>query len=79
MPTSKQWLLKISENRDDGITANVILPGTMDTPANRRAMPDVDFNSWVSTDQVAGLMIYLVLGHSSQINGAAIPIYGHEA
>jgi NAD(P)-dependent dehydrogenase (short-subunit alcohol dehydrogenase family) len=68
-----------SENSDDGITANVVLPGTIDTPANRRAMPDADFNAWISTDQVAGLLIYLVLGDSSQINGAAVPIYGAEA
>src|SRR5690348_2106951 len=36
------------ENRDSGVTANVILPGTMDTPANRMAMPGSDFSKWVN-------------------------------
>ena len=35
------------ENKDLGITANVILPGTMDTPANRKAMPGADTSQWV--------------------------------
>ena len=35
------------ENRDSGLTANVVLPGTMDTPANRKATPKADFSKWV--------------------------------
>src|ERR1700736_4885991 len=35
------------ENKDAGITANTILPGTMDTPANRKAMPGADTSTWV--------------------------------
>src|SRR6266704_1951395 len=40
------------ENTDAGITSNVILPGTMDTPANRKAMPDADFSKWVQPTSV---------------------------
>lgn len=62
-----------------GITANVVLPGTMDTPANRAAMPDADPSKWVQPAQVAALLVHLLSGAASQINGAAIPIYGSEA
>jgi hypothetical protein len=41
------------ENKDRGITANIILPGTMDTPANRTADPKADFSTWVDPQQVA--------------------------
>jgi NAD(P)-dependent dehydrogenase (short-subunit alcohol dehydrogenase family) len=64
------------ENQDRGISANVILPGTMDTPANRAAMPDVDPAKWVQPVQVAGLLVHLVSDQASQISGAVIPIFG---
>ena len=43
------------ENKENGITANVILPGTMDTPANRKAMPGADTSIWVQPASVASL------------------------
>jgi NAD(P)-dependent dehydrogenase (short-subunit alcohol dehydrogenase family) len=67
------------ENADRAIAANVILPGTMDTPTNRAAMPGADFSQWVPPSQVAKLLAHLVLGESSQISGAVIPVYGSEA
>ena len=67
------------ENKDHGITANIVLPGTMDTPGNRAAMPKSDFSKWVQPSQVAGLLVHLVSEEASQINGAAIPVYGWEA
>jgi NAD(P)-dependent dehydrogenase (short-subunit alcohol dehydrogenase family) len=66
------------ENKDRGITANVILPGTMDTPANRAAMPDADPRTWVQPAQVASLLVHLASDSASQINGAVIPVYGTE-
>jgi NAD(P)-dependent dehydrogenase (short-subunit alcohol dehydrogenase family) len=66
------------ENKDVGLTANVILPGTMDTPANRKAMPNADFSKWVRPTTVAGLIIWLA-GHAGKdVNGAAIPVYGSD-
>jgi len=67
------------ENTDKGIAANVILPGTMDTPANRAAMPTADFSKWVQPGQVARLLVHLALGDASQVSGAVIPVYGTEA
>ncbi|HYI94463.1 MAG TPA: SDR family NAD(P)-dependent oxidoreductase [Bryobacteraceae bacterium] len=67
-----------AENAADGISANVVLPGTMDTPANRKAMPQADVTKWVKTEQVAQLILTLASDDLTQINGAAIPIYGCE-
>ena len=66
------------ENKDRGITANVILPGTMDTPANRDAMPQADFSKWVDPRQVATLAAWLASDEASQVTGGVIPVYGAE-
>lgn len=66
-----------AENRDAGVTANVVLPGTMDTPANRTAMPGSDFSRWVQPANVASLMVWLASNAAKDINGAVIPVYGN--
>lgn len=64
------------ENKDAGITANVILPGTMDTPANRKAMPGADTAQWVQPAAVASLIVWLAGDAGKDVTGAAIPVYG---
>jgi len=64
------------ENRKLGITANVILPGTIDTPANRRSDPGADRSQWVSPQKLAALALYLASDDAADITGAAIPVYG---
>jgi NAD(P)-dependent dehydrogenase (short-subunit alcohol dehydrogenase family) len=64
------------ENRELGITANLILPGTIDTEANRRADPKADRSRWVSPEGIAALAVFLVSDAAAQITGAAIPFYG---
>lgn len=66
------------ENKDKNIRANVILPGTMDTPANRAAMPKANFEKWVNPARVADLVVLLVGDTGGDITGAAIPIYGAD-
>lgn len=66
------------ENRDAGITANVILPGTIDTDANRKSDPHGDHSQWVSPQRIAALAVFLASDAASQITGAAIPIYGSQ-
>jgi NAD(P)-dependent dehydrogenase (short-subunit alcohol dehydrogenase family) len=66
------------ENKDKNIRANVILPGTMDTPANRAAMPKANFEKWVKTEHVAQLVLLLAGEAGGDITGAAIPVYGPE-
>ena len=60
------------------LSANTVLPGTMDTPANRAADPKADFSQWVQPAQVAALLVHLASDAGSQITGAAIPIYGGQ-
>lgn len=64
------------ENADAGLTANVILPGTMDTAANRKAMPDADFSKWAKTDDVAALVLSLADEQARHLTGLAVPIEG---
>jgi len=64
------------ENADVGLTANVILPGTMDTPVNRKSMPDADFSKWAKTDDVADLVLSLADEQARHFTGLAIPIEG---
>ena len=66
------------ENKDRGITANMVLPGTMDTPANRQSMPDANPATWVQPPQVAALLVHLASPAASNISGAVIPILGGD-
>ena len=66
------------ENKDKNIRANVILPGTMDTAANRAAMPKAHFDKWVKTSHVADVVVMLAGEVGTEITGAAIPVYGPE-
>jgi len=67
-----------AENKDAGITANVILPGTMDTPTNRKVMPDADVSKWVKPASVASLVVWLAGDAGADTNGAVIPVYGKD-
>lgn len=62
------------ENCDAGITVNIVLPDTMDTPANRAAMPNVDPSKWVKTSEVAGAILLLASDGAANMNGAVVPI-----
>jgi NAD(P)-dependent dehydrogenase (short-subunit alcohol dehydrogenase family) len=66
------------ENGGAGITANVVLPGTMDTPANRAAMPNADASKWLQTTDVAEVLHWLASDAAGQVNGAAIPVRGRD-
>ena len=64
------------ENKDAGITANLILPSIIDTPANRQAMPGAGTSQWVKPETIASLVIWLARDAGTDVNGAAIPVYG---
>jgi NAD(P)-dependent dehydrogenase (short-subunit alcohol dehydrogenase family) len=65
-----------AEGKDLGITANVVLPSTIDTPANRKAMPNSDFSRWVSPESIAKTLVWLASEAAGDMSGAVIPIYG---
>jgi len=66
------------ENRDAGLMANVVLPGTMDTPANRKSMPNSDFSKWVQPHDVAELVLSLSDVRARHMTGVAVPIEGES-
>ena len=65
-----------AEVKDSGITANVVLPSTIDTPPNRKAMPAADFSKWVEPESIAKLLVWLTSDQAGDVSGAVIPIYG---
>jgi NAD(P)-dependent dehydrogenase (short-subunit alcohol dehydrogenase family) len=66
------------EHKASGLRANVVLPGTIDTPANRKAMANADFSKWVRPQAIADLILWLAGDAGREVNGAAIPIYGYD-
>ena len=65
-----------AEVKGTGVTANVILPSVIDTPANRASMPKADLSKWVPPERIAATMQFLCSDAAASINGARIPIYG---
>jgi NAD(P)-dependent dehydrogenase (short-subunit alcohol dehydrogenase family) len=65
-----------AEVKGTGVTANVILPSVIDTPANRASMPKADPSKWVPPERIAAMMQFLCSDAAASINGARIPIYG---
>ncbi len=60
----------------DGVRLNALLPSTIDTPANRAAMPKHDPSTWVSVESLSGVIAFLLSDAARDISGAAIPVYG---
>jgi NAD(P)-dependent dehydrogenase (short-subunit alcohol dehydrogenase family) len=64
------------EYRDDHIRTNAILPSTIDTPANRKSMPDADFDTWVKPEEIARVIALLCSDDARVTSGAHVPVYG---
>jgi NAD(P)-dependent dehydrogenase (short-subunit alcohol dehydrogenase family) len=78
---SKAGLIRFVESisqefKEYNINVNCILPSIIDTEANRKAMPKADFSKWLSTDDLANVVLFLCSTDAKVINGAAIPTYG---
>jgi NAD(P)-dependent dehydrogenase (short-subunit alcohol dehydrogenase family) len=63
-----------AETRGRGVTVNAVLPSTMDTPANRAAMPDADPKTWVPVESVADAIAYLAAETSGHVTGTLLAI-----
>ena len=55
-----------------------MLPGTVDTEANRLAVPDADHARWTPPAQIASAILFLASDAAAAINGAAVPVYGRS-
>ncbi len=60
----------------DGILVNAVAPSTMDTPANRHAMPKADFSLWPKLDEVAATILFLASPENRATRGGIVPVYG---
>ncbi len=58
------------------ITVNAVLPSTIDTPANRASMPKADFSKWVTPQELANVILFLVSDAASAVTGALLPVSG---
>ena len=56
------------------VTVNAVLPSTMDTPGNRRAMPDADRSEWVRTEDVAHVVAFLLSERAAAVTGASLTV-----
>jgi len=65
-----------AELRDRNVTVNAILPGTIDTAANRAAMPDADVARWVEPEAVADVVVFLASDAARAVTGAALRVFG---
>jgi NAD(P)-dependent dehydrogenase (short-subunit alcohol dehydrogenase family) len=64
------------ETKGTGVTANAVLPSVIDTPANRRAMPNADFTRWVTPASLAAVIYFLGSEAARDLRGALVPVYG---
>ncbi len=76
---SKGSVMKLTESlsdelRGDGVNVNAVLPSVIDTPPNREGMPDADFSTWVSPQQLAEVICFLASPAASGVHGALIPV-----
>ncbi len=65
-----------AEVKKYNINVNIILPSTINTPANRIAMPEADFDKWVEPETIAKAILFLSSDDAKDISGAVLPVYG---
>ena len=63
-----------NEVAQQGIRVNAIVPTTIDTPANRMAMPDADFGTWTAPAEIAKVVSWLASDHAASVRGGLIPV-----
>jgi NAD(P)-dependent dehydrogenase (short-subunit alcohol dehydrogenase family) len=58
------------------IHVHCVMPGTMDTPGNRKAMADADFSKWVKTEDVARTIHFLLGDNARAVRSVTVPVLG---
>jgi NAD(P)-dependent dehydrogenase (short-subunit alcohol dehydrogenase family) len=77
---SKQGVMKLTESLaaelKGKVRVNAVLPSLIDTPQNRKDMPDADFSTWVSPAELANALLFLASPEASAVTGALLPVTG---
>ena len=78
---SKAGVMRLTESIADeyrmkGITANSVAPRIVDTPSNREAIPDANYDTWPKPDEIAELILFLSSDKAKSITGVTIPVIG---
>lgn len=78
---SKTAVVRLTESmsaelKDKNINVNCILPGMIDTPPNRQAMPEADYSKWVAPEALADVILFLASDAARALHGAALPVFG---
>lgn len=64
------------EYRQAGVRCNTVVPGVIDTPANRAAQPNAEHSRWVQPAEIAAVIRFLAGDESAATSGATVPVYG---
>ncbi|MBB4634295.1 SDR family NAD(P)-dependent oxidoreductase [Longimicrobium terrae] len=68
----------VAEENRGRLRVNAVLPGTIDTPANRAAMPGADTASWTAPEEIARVILFLASSESGAVTGATVPVDGRS-
>lgn len=80
---AKSLIFKLSdiinaEGSDRNVVSSVIVPSTLDTPANRQSMPKADFSAWVKPDEVADTIAFLISDKAASLREPVLKVYGRS-
>lgn len=79
---AKSLIFKLSEylnaeGADKNISTAVVVPSTIDTPQNRKAMPGANFTSWVTPDAIAEVLLFFASGKADSLRESVFKVYGN--
>ena len=80
---SKSAVIRLTESmaaelKAQGVNVNCVIPGTIDTAQNRKAMPNANYSTWVTPESLAEVILFLSSEAARDVHGAALPVYGRS-